>query len=170
MNTLGRIGIALATAVLAISALFVTNANAQTKKYGSEAGWDIFVNDNMGPGCLAAKKLSPETHIEMGIDATRNPRIGYMALYTKAQANISQGENVTVMFDVDGEKFSGTAMGQQTQGFRGGSVPVNNVDFIYDLAKKKTLTITPQGGEPIVVSLAGTDAAFKALRTCQETQ
>jgi hypothetical protein len=50
------------------------------------------------------------------------------------------------------------------------SLPVNNPDFIYDLAKKKTLTITPQGREPIVLSLAGTDAAFKALRACQESQ
>ena len=40
----------------------------------------------------------------------------------------------------------------------------------YDLAKKKTLTITPEGRQPIVVSLAGSDAAFKALRACQDAQ
>ena len=37
-------------------------------------------------------------------------------------------------------------------------------------AKKHTLTITPEGRKPIVVSLTGTDAAFNALRTCQEAQ
>lgn len=165
MKTLARIGVALAAATLA-----VTGANAQIKKYGSEAGWDIFVNDDMGPGCLLAKKLSPEVQLEMGIDAKVVPMIGYMALYTKADANVSEGERLSVIFDVDGDKFSGIATGQQMPGFRGGSVPVNNVDFIYDLAKKRTLTITPEGLDPIVVSLDGTDAAFKVLRACQETQ
>ena len=47
---------------------------------------------------------------------------------------------------------------------------MNNPNFIYDLAKKKTLTITPEGRQPIVVSLAGSDAVFKALRACQDAQ
>ena len=46
---------------LAIVALGATAADAQIKKYGSEAGWDIFVNDNLGPGCVIAKKLSPRS-------------------------------------------------------------------------------------------------------------
>jgi hypothetical protein len=159
-----------ASAALAIVALAATGAAAQTKKYGSEAGWDIFVNDNMGPGCVIAKKLSPEAQILMGIDASGGKKVGYMALYTKADAKVTEGEQLSVIFDVDGQKFSGTAKGQQMPGFRGGTVPVNNVDFIYNLAKKHTLTITPEGRKPIVVSLAGTDAAFKALRSCQEAQ
>ena len=162
--------IAQASAALAIVALAATGAAAQTKKYGSEAGWDIFVNDNMGPGCVIAKKLSPEAQILMGIDASGGKKVGYMALYTKADAKVTEGEQLSVIFDVDGQKFSGTAKGQQMPGFRGGTVPVNNVDFIYNLAKKHTLTITPEGRKPIVVSLAGTDAAFKALRSCQEAQ
>ena len=43
----------------------------------------------------------------MGIDATQ--KIGYMALYTKADANVSAGETLSVMFDVDGQTFSGNA-------------------------------------------------------------
>lgn len=156
-------------ATLTIAALAATGANAQTKKYGSEAGWDIFVNENTGPGCLVARKLTADSHVEMGIEATAAPR-GYLALYTKADANVTAGEKLSVIFDVDGEKFTGEATGQQLEGFRGAFVPVNNPDFIYDLAKKKTLTITPDGREPIVVSLTGTDAAFKALRACQEAQ
>jgi hypothetical protein len=165
MKTLAWIGATLATAALAVA-----SANAQTTKYGSEAGWDIFVNEKMGPGCLVAKKLSPEVQLEMGVDATSGKMLGYMALYTKADANISEGEILSVIFDVDGQKFSGTATGQQMPGFRGGVVPVNSADFIYDLAKKNTLTIIPEGREPIVVSLAGTDAAFKVLRACQQAQ
>ena len=165
MNTFTQIGTALA-----IAALAATDASAATKKYGSEAGWDIFINEKMGPGCLIARKLNADTQLEMGIDATADPQRGYLAMYTKADASVSAGEKLSVIFDVDGEKFSGEATGQQLEGFRGASVPVNNPNFIYDLAKKKTLTITPEGRDPIVVNLTGTDAAFKALRACQEAQ
>jgi hypothetical protein len=164
MYTFTQVGTALA-----IAALAATGASAASKKYGSEAGWDIFINENTGPGCLIARKLTADAQVEMGIDATGNPR-GYLALYTKADASVGAGDKLSVIFDVDGQKFSGQATGQQLEGFRGAYVPVNNPDFIYDLAKKKALTITPEGRDPIVVSLAGTDAAFKALRACQEAQ
>ena len=82
-DAFARIGVALT--IVALSAL---GASAQSKKYGS-VGWDIFVNDSMGPGCLIARKLSPDVQLRMGIDATR--KIGYMALYAKADANVSAG-------------------------------------------------------------------------------
>ncbi len=145
-------------------------AQAQAmKKYGSEAGWDIVVREDMGPGCLITKRLSESMQIQMGIDTTGSRR-GYMALYTKADAKVASGEKRSVIFDVDGQKFSGEATGQKMEGFDGAYTWVNNADFIYDLAKKKTLTITPQGRDPFAVSLAGTDAAFKSLRACQEAQ
>ncbi|CAN7356563.1 MULTISPECIES: hypothetical protein [Ensifer] len=153
---------------LAFSTLLATGVMAQTK-YGSEAGWDILVKDNMGPGCLITKSNADGTQVQMGIDATAALR-GYMALYTKADANVAANEKLAVLFDVDGQQFSGEAKGQAIDGYRGAFVWVNNADFIYDLAKKKAVTITPQGGNPIVVKLAGTDAAFKALRACQAAQ
>ncbi|WP_274630224.1 hypothetical protein [Arvimicrobium flavum] len=155
--------------VLAVATSVTFGASAETKKFGSEAGWDIFINTDMGPGCLIARKLSPEAQVVMGIDATADLR-GYIALYTKEDAAVASGEKLSVIFDVDGQQFSGNATGQRMEGFRGAFVPVNNIDFIYDLAKKNTLTITPKGREPIVLSLKGTDAAFKSLRACQEAQ
>ena len=165
MNMHARIGIALV-----IAALSATAASAQAvKKYGSEAGWDIFIKENMGPGCLIAKKTSDVSQVEMGIDATGEKK-GYLALYTKKDAAVSAGEQVSVLFDVDGQQFSGQAVGQQIEGMDGAFVWVNNPDFIYDLAKKNALTISPAGREPIVLSLKGTDAAFKTLRACQDAQ
>ena len=92
-----------------------TGAVAQ-KKYGSEAGWDILVKDNLGPGCLITKSNADGTQIQMGIDATGQKR-GYMALYTKANTTVAAGEKVSVLFDVDGQQFSGEAKGQQEGGF-----------------------------------------------------
>lgn len=156
---------------LVLTALSATGAAAQTNApYGSEAGWDIYVKSDMGPGCFMTREMTNATQVQMGIEATTNPPRGYMALYTTQDAAIAAGEKVPVVFDVDGQKFSGEATGQQMGGFVGAFVWVNNPDFIYDLAKKKALTITSKDREPILLSLEGTDAAFKALRACQEAQ
>ena len=165
MKVLIQVGAALAVAVLA-----ATGAAAQQTKYGSEAGWDIYVSQSMGPGCLITRDLTLDSQVQMGIDKTTANTRGYIALYTKAGANVAAGDELSVLFDVDGQQFSGEASGQQMEGFRGAYVWANNPEFIYDLAKKHTLTITAKGRDPIVVSLAGTNAAFKALRACQEAQ
>jgi hypothetical protein len=139
-------------------------------KYGSAAGWDIFVSNKMGPGCFLTKANPGDaTQVQIGIDATAAPQ-GYMAVYSKKATNIEQGERIAVQFDVDGQKYSGVAKGQEMQGFEGAFVPFNNLDFIYDLAKKKALTITAPGRRTLVVNLTGTDDAFKALRECQAAQ
>ncbi|PWK75670.1 hypothetical protein C8K44_103238 [Aminobacter sp. AP02] len=155
--------------IVALAAWAAPASAQDLKKFGTEAGWDIFIKPDMGPGCVISKKLNSEAQFQMGIDATAEKR-GYMALYTKADANVSAGDSLEVIFDVDGEKFSGAATGQQIDGMKGAFVWVNNPEFIYDLAKKKNLTISPAGRQPIVLPLTGTDAAFKSLRACQEAQ
>ncbi len=72
--------------------------------------------------------------------------------------------------DVDGEIFEATFIGQQTFGFGGCFVPVNNAQFICDLANKETLTISCGEGYLVIVGLDGADAASAALRACQEAQ
>ncbi|MBZ9654059.1 hypothetical protein [Phyllobacterium lublinensis] len=157
---------ALAAAILIVPC----EAQDMIKKIGSAAGWDIFVNEKMGPGCVIARQNPNDgAQLLIGIDATADLR-GYMAIYTKKPAKISQGEKLSVLFDVDGQQFTGVATGQEMEGFDGASVPFNNLDFIYDLAKKKKLTISAKGRDPLVVDLTGTDAAFKALRECQAAQ
>ena len=56
MNTFTQVGTALT-----IAALTVTGAAAQAtyKKVGSEAGWDIYVNENTN-GCLMAKGVGTD--------------------------------------------------------------------------------------------------------------
>ena len=41
-------------------------------------------------------------------------------------------------------------------------MPVNNAAFVYDMAKKNTLTISYGEGNKVIVPLEGTDAAFAA--------
>jgi hypothetical protein len=160
----------MVTAGLAIAALGITGAAAQTTKYGQEAGWAILVRSDLGPGCMITKSNPDDmTQIQMGIDASAGLK-GYMAIYTKKDANIAAGQQLSVVFEVDGEKFTGVAKGQQVGDYVGAFVWVNNPEFIYNLAKKKTLTITSPGRRKLVVNLKGTDAAFDKLRACQNAQ
>ena len=141
-------------------------AAEQYNKVGSEAGLDIYVREGKNRGCLLSKDLNADAQFQMGINPTEQVR-GFMALYTKANAQVSAGEKLAVTFDVDGQKFTGDAVGQEMEGYKGAYVQVNNPQFIYDLAKKNKLTITAAGRDPIVLSLKGTDAAFNALKICQ---
>lgn len=162
----------LYAAVAALAALGATAAHAQFVDYGSEAGWDIKINEQMGPGCLVTQTTPGGMQIQMGINLTHSAPEGYIALYAQNDPDVSQDEVIAVTFDVDGEKFIGDFKGQeQREGWRGAFVRVNNPDFVYDLAKKQTLTITADDGrDPVVIDLTGTNAAFEALRACQDAQ
>lgn len=161
--------IAIALCISSMSLVSYAHAQSPTK-YGEEAGWEILVRPDMGPGCLITKSNPGGlTQVQMGIDATADLK-GYMAIYTKKDANIAQGEEVSVVFDVDGQQYTGEAKGQELDGFAGAFVWVNNPELIYELAKKKKLTITSPGRPELVVNLAGTDAAFNKLRECQAAQ
>jgi hypothetical protein len=162
----------LFTTALIAGALVAAGASAQTfKKYGKEGDWEIVVNEKTGPGCLAIQKFAdPTSQVQLGIDATHTPRTGYIAIYVEGAEGIEAGQQIPASFDVDGQIFKGTFTGQQTKGFGGAFVPVNNADFIYDMAKKKSLTISYGEGRKVIVGLTGTDAAFAALRACQDAQ
>jgi hypothetical protein len=165
MKTLVQVGTALAVVVLCAS-----DAAAAWKKYGSESGWDIYVSDKMGPGCLITRNLNANSLVQMGVDKTTAPGRGYIAVYTKAAVDVAAGQKRSVIIDVDGERFNGEATGQKMQGLTGAYVWLNNPDLVYGLAKKHTLTIMAEGRQPVVLSLDGTYKALKALHTCQDGQ
>jgi hypothetical protein len=158
---------AIIIGLLGSTTMIQAQDQAKIKKYGSAAGWTIYARQDLGPGCLIAKTAPNGMQVQMGIDETAGKR-GYMAIYTKANAQIAPGEKFSVIFDVDGQKFTAEPTGQQMGEFVGATTWVNNPNFIYDLAKKKTLTVMRNGREPFTLSLAGTDAAMKALRACQD--
>jgi hypothetical protein len=167
MKSFIRRGAAIGLAVITAGATTATAATFQ--KVGTEAGWNVMVNEALGPGCLIEKKVD---HLEvmLGIDASGSETIGYMAVYTRSDVDVAEGEAVPVSFQAGGRTFEGEAFGEKRDGFHGAWVPVNNREFIYDLAKEETMTVAVSDLPPIEVSLAGTEAAFQAMRTCQEQQ
>ena len=162
----------LASSTLAAGALVTGGASAQAfKNYATEGDWQIAVNQGMGPGCVAIQRfVDPDLQVQMGIDARSPEKTGYIAILVDNADGIQAGQQASASFDVDGQVFTGTFAGQQTEGYGAATVPVNNADFIYDLATKKSLTISYDQGKKVIVDLTGADAAIAALRTCQEAQ
>lgn len=159
--------IVVASVVLAASA-----AGAQTfKEYGVVGDWQIAINENMGPGCLAIQKfVNPTSQVQMGIDATSDVETGYVAIYVEDADGIAAGEEVPATLDLNGEEFEGTFIGQQTEGMGGAFVPVKNATFVEDLEKAESLTVEYGEGYKVIVDLTDSDAAIEALRACQAAQ
>lgn len=163
---------ALFAATLIAGALVAAGASAQTfKKYAMEGDWEIAINENKGPGCVAIQRfVDPTSQVQMGIDATSAEKVGYIAILVEGAQGIEAGQKIPATFDVDGRIFEGTFTGQQTEGFGGATVPVDDAEFVYELANSKSLTISYGEGSRVIVDLTGADAAFAALRACQEAQ
>ena len=81
---------------------------------------------------------------------------------------IEPGQSIPATFTVGDREFRGTFTGQQTAGFGGATVPVDNADFIYSLADHDELTISYGDDRRVIVPLEDADPAIAALRACQE--
>jgi hypothetical protein len=131
--------------------------------------WQIEVNRDAGPGCVAVRRfVDPTSQVQMGINATSTPPTGYLSIFVEGYEGIQPGQSIPASFEVGGREFRGTFTGQQTAGFGGATVPVDNAQFIYDLANYDSLTITYGEGDRVIVPLDDVDPALVALRTCQE--
>lgn len=53
--------------------------------------------------------------------------------------------------------------------FFGGIAFFNNPDFMADFAKRKSLKVVGPEGDQVVINLAGTALAIKALDECQKS-
>ena len=131
--------------------------------------WRIDVNQNAGPGCFAVRNfVNPTSEVQMGINATSTPPSGYLSIFVQGYEGIEPGQSVPATFAVGDREFKGTFTGQQTAGFGGATVPVDNAEFIYSLGDYDQLTISYGDDRRVIVPLDDADPAIAALRACQE--
>lgn len=130
-------------------------------------GWNIMRDLDRG-GCVMEKVNEDGFLIRIG-KTEDGAEFGYIAVYTKDRdVNVVGGVTDDVTFDLDGERFYGTATGDFESGdYRGGYAEANNPAFGSALAKKYVLTINPDGDTPLKLSLDGTFKAMAATRDCE---
>lgn len=160
---------------LAVAALLATGAAADVQKIGEAGGWDVLVNSAMGPGCLI-ERHGEGWQVQIGTEALSAEEVSYLAFFGQFDLPVAADGAVPVSFELGGETFEGVALGEKLslirrmEGYHGAWVPTNNPQFMEDLARKETLTVSVEGHAPITVSLDGTYVAIEAMRECQQAQ
>jgi hypothetical protein len=154
----------------ASTALAACAANEEISRTGQTVGqWRIEVNENAGPGCFAVRNfVDPNSEVQMGINATSTPPSGSLSIFVQGYEGIAPGQSLPATFTVGDREFTGTFTGQDTAGFGGATVPVDNAEFIYELGYYESLIISYGDGRRVIVPLDDVDPAIAALRTCQE--
>ena len=154
----------------ASTALAACAADKQVSSAGQTVGqWRIDVNQNAGPACFAVRNfVNPTSEVQMGINATSTPPSGYLSIFVQGYEGIQPGQSIPATFAVGDREFKGTFTGQDTAGFGGATVPVDNADFIYSLGQYDKLTISYGDDRRVIVPLDDADPAIAALRACQE--
>ena len=112
--------------------------------------------------------VNPTSEVQMGINATSTPPSGYLSIFVQGYEGIQPGQSIPATFAVGDREFKGTFTGQDTAGFGGATVPVDNADFIYSLGQYDELTISYGDDRRVIVPLDDADPAIAALRACQE--
>ncbi len=131
--------------------------------------WQIAVNEQAGPGCFATRHfVNPTSQVQMGINATSTPPSGFLSIFVQGYEGIQPGQSIPATFTVGDREFRGTFTGQDTAGFGGATVPVDNAQFIYDLGQYDSLTIAYGDDRRVIVPLDDADPAIAALKACQE--
>lgn len=151
-------------------ALAACAAKKEDTTSGQTVGqWRIDVNQNAGPGCFAVRNfVNPTSEVQMGINATSTPPSGYLSIFVQGYEGIQPGQSIPATFTVGDETYKGTFTGQDTAGFGGATVPVDNANFIYSLGDYDSLTITYGDDRRVIVPLDDVDPAIAALKSCQE--
>ena len=159
------------TFAAAALALCGTAALAQPfESKGSTQGWNVFYNGTTG-GCFMERAVGDHV-VQIGTEAAmlgdgEGETFGFLAVYTKEEVALHDGDMVPIFIDIDGERFGGDAVGVERDGYHGGYVISNSAEFGDAIAAGNTMTVAPDSENATDLSLAGSSAALDAVRACQ---
>lgn len=156
------------TAVVALGAL-ITPAQAQSLvPWGSSEYWDVMIDPSLGDGCLIQSEFDDGSVVRIGFD--RNKGEGYVTAFNGAWGDIEAGAKYPILFQLDGEDYDAEATGLYLNGVPGADIPFDNPDFLFDMARKYTMTLFNESGEVMSIDLTGSYQALEAAMECQEEQ
>ena len=157
----------LAAAALAAS-LAAPLAAQPFAPFGEAGGWRVFVNEATG-GCFMEQRQG-ELVIQMGTQGGAD--FGFIAAYAEGEVGIAQGEEMTVLIEIDGDGFGGIARGVRRDRADGppleGAVTISRSPaFLEALAEGRRMRVVSEGGALVAIDLSGTRAGIRAVRACQ---
>lgn len=140
---------------------------AQTlEPWGEVAGWDVMIDPTLGDGCLIQAAYQDGSVVRIGFD--RNEGGGYVTAFNDNWGEIEEGGIYPVTFDLDDESYDGEAKGIYLNGVPGADIAFSNPEFLFDLAKRYTMTLYHDGAEVMAIDLEGSMVGLEAAMECQE--
>ncbi len=156
----------LAASAAAI-ALAATSVSAQSLvQWGTAGGWDVLIDPSLGYGCLIQAEYMDGSLVRIGLD--RIAGMGYVTAFNMNWGDIEAGAQYDIAFGLDNELYEGIATGIWLNGVPGADIYFDNADFLWDIAKKYTMTLYSSGGEVMAIDLDGTYIGLEAVVMCQE--
>ncbi|WP_324752125.1 hypothetical protein [Roseovarius sp. Pro17] len=161
---IGAIALALATPLAAAPEDVLPAKGDEITKFRDAGAWTIRENATRG-SCFASYKAESGAIVQFGF--TKDESVGYLGLFSQ-NANVTEPEQ-EVAFIANGNLYSGQATGvgaSLEDGYEGGYVLVNNVEFVKDIEAGKELIVFPETPETYVVDMSGASAAVYEVRKC----
>jgi hypothetical protein len=152
--------------VLVALAFSVPVAAQDLEYWGEAGGWDVMVDPTLGDGCLIQAEYEDGSVVRIGFDRTKD--VGYVTIFDETWGDIVAGQMYDVSFDLDGRGYDGQARGIYLNDIPGADIEFSNVDFLFDIAQKYTMTMYHDGAEVMSIDLGGTMAGLEAAIACQD--
>ena len=150
-----------------VAGAFAGPLAAQTlEPWGEVAGWDVMIDPTLGDGCLIQAEYQDGSVVRIGFD--RNEGGGYVTAFNDNWGEIEEGEIYPITFDLDNQSYDGEAKGIYLNDVPGADIAFTNPDFLFDLAKRYTMTLYYDGAEVMAIDLGGSYAGLEAAIECQE--
>lgn len=156
-------------AILAACLGLTTMVSAQELVTYSTVGvWDVLVDPSVQNGCLINAQFEDGSDVRIGFE--NNGESGYLMALNDGWEGIEDGADYALTLDVDGSSYEGTGTGIHLDGLPGVDIGFDSVEFLLDIAVKRTLTLSHDGEEVMAIDLTDSFAALEEAIACQEAQ
>jgi len=137
--------------------------------WGSVAGWDVMIDPTLGDGCLIQAEYQDGSVVRIGFDRLAGG--GYVTAFNENWGAIEEGAIYPVTFDLDNESYDGEAKGIYLNNVPGADIAFSNPEFLFDLARRYTMTLYYDGAEVMATDLrASMSLVLAGLRAEGETE
>jgi hypothetical protein len=134
--------------------------------WGTAGGRDVLIDPSLGNGCLIQAEYQDGSLVRIGFDRTEGT--GYVTAFNEDWGDVEEGVIYPITFALDGAEYEGEAKGIYLDGVPGADISFTNADFLFDLAKKYTMTLYHDGDEVMSIDLEGSYIGLEAVIQCQE--
>ncbi|MEM7067730.1 MAG: hypothetical protein AAF478_02505 [Pseudomonadota bacterium] len=157
-----------AISCLALLGTTVTNPvlAQELEPWGASEYWDVMIDPSLGNGCLIQSEFTDGSVVRIGFDRLEGE--GYVTAFNASWGDIVEGETYSILFALDGQEYDAEARGIYLNGVPGADIPFDSTDFLFDIAKKYTMTLYNENGEVMSIDLTGSYKALEAAIECQE--